>query len=283
MVNESCFEKSTLVHVASETAKKLYYYVQWTGRFNCKKDFYIKRSSLDSYLLVYTKSGEGTLFYENRKYTVRKNTLFFLDCNHLHEYFVSGDGWDFKYIHFKGALSASYYSHVKKMNKSVVFMCGKETERYFDKVYEITKNAGSEAVCSEMIYHILIELIGTAQNDAAEKSDDFIIKDILYYISENYDKQIKAEELAEKFHFSRSYFSVVFKKKTGYSPGEYILNYRIVSAKRLLYGTDKPVGEIAARCGFADASSFIRVFKKAEGVTPNVYRKNIEAEKASEI
>jgi hypothetical protein len=61
--NESCHKKDNLPHLASQIAKELYYYVQWTGHFICKEDFHIQRAGWKSYLLLYTISGEGSLIY----------------------------------------------------------------------------------------------------------------------------------------------------------------------------------------------------------------------------
>ena len=74
-LRESCHQKTNLLHVASATAKELYYYVLWTGHFICKTDFYIKRSHLDNYLLLYTVAGTGTLNYEGKSYPMKKISL----------------------------------------------------------------------------------------------------------------------------------------------------------------------------------------------------------------
>ncbi len=62
---------------------------------------------------------------------------------------------------------------------------------------------------------------------------------------------------------------------TGKTAGQ-ILRDRILSeAKRALLLSDLPIGEVASRLGFSDASYFVRFFKKATGQPPQQYRKTL--------
>ena len=268
-LNESCHQKSNLPHLASEIAKKLYYYVQWTGHFVFKNDFYIKRANLKSYLLLYTIKGSGTLNYENINYELTEKSIMFIDCTKKHEYFPTSKNWEFKFIHFFGSHSKKYYEYITELYNSVVITSQDDFERYFDTIYNYVKSSEHEEICSDIIYRLLTKLISNANNT----TDTFKINDILYYISENYSNNISVRELAEISHLSRCYFSTVFKNSTGFSPYEYILNYRIHIAKQLLYNTTDSIEEISSKCGFSDTSSFIRAFKKQTGVSPLNYRK----------
>ena len=62
---------------------------------------------------------------------------------------------------------------------------------------------------------------------------------------------------------------------TGKTAGQ-ILRDRILSeARRTLLLTDLPIGDVASRLGFSDASYFVRFFKKATGQPPQQYRKTL--------
>lgn len=270
ILKESCYYKTKIPHIASETAEKLYYYVQWTGHFICRNDFYIKRNNFKSYLLLYTINGSGTLCYMGREYQIKKNSIVFIDCEKLHEYYPENGGWEFKYIHFYGEGGKKFYDHIKKLYEANVIYGCENFQKYFDRICSMSKISESEETCSELIYRILIELIKNHKSTY----DGFDIKDVLDYISENYETDINAEKLAKLFHLSRCYFSTVFKKKTGTSPYRYILNYRLNAAKKFLSDTNETIDEISAKCGFSDTSSFIRAFKKQEKIPPLAYRKN---------
>jgi len=269
-VNESCHYKTNLPHLASETAKNLYYYVQWTGHFKCKNDFYIKRSNMKSFLILYTLKGKGTLNYMNKTYALNEKSIMFIDCRKTHEYFPHTNNWEFKYIHFLGDRSKKYYDYITELYNSVVIENIYDFERYFDMIYNMVKLSEGEEQCSEIIYRLLTKLISNYNKNA----DTFKINDVLTYISENYADNITVQDLADILHLSRCYFSSIFKNSTGLSPYEYILNFRIHIAKQMLYDSTLSIEETGAKCGFSDTSSFIRAFKRETGLSPLNYRKN---------
>ena len=83
-VNESCHLKKNLTNIPSDTARALYFYVQWTGHFVCKTDFHIHRSNMNSFELLYTVSGKGTLVYDGEAYTLSPGSVMFIDCTKPH-------------------------------------------------------------------------------------------------------------------------------------------------------------------------------------------------------
>ena len=95
---------------------------------------------------------------------------------------------------------------------------------------------------------------------------------ILGYLNEHHT-DICVEMLAEKFYFSKSYISHMFKKKSGCTLNHYCNLLKIKDAKALLEGTDMSVTDIAFSVGFGNFSYFISTFKKITGVTPLVWRK----------
>ena len=97
------------------------------------------------------------------------------------------------------------------------------------------------------------------------------------YINEHYaDCDLKLPDVLEHLGVSRSYFSTVFKEKTGQSFVEYLTNLRMEKAKEYLRETGLCTYEIAERIGFADPHYFSLTFRRRTGMTPKQYR---EAEK----
>ena len=75
------------------------------------------------------------------------------------------------------------------------------------------------------------------------------IKTILTYIKDNYKEKICISDLAKQINLNEQYFCRFFKKAIGRSPMEYVNEYRIRQARRLLEETDLPVTEVCLECG----------------------------------
>ncbi len=80
------------------------------------------------------------------------------------------------------------------------------------------------------------------------------------------------ETMAESVAMSRSKFAALFKDSVGQAPMEYLTDLRLSMAQDLL-ARDKPVGLVANKVGYDDASSLARVFKKRFGLTPTQWLK----------
>ncbi len=95
------------------------------------------------------------------------------------------------------------------------------------------------------------------------------------YIHEHCSKDLTLAFMAEQSHMSVSYFSTLFKKSTGQTFINYLNHIRIEKAKQLLLQPELKVYEAAEQVGFASLPYFNRLFKQAEGISPNEYRKQL--------
>lgn len=82
----------------------------------------------------------------------------------------------------------------------------------------------------------------------------------------------KVHEYAELLHTTPQNLSAVCKKKCQLSAAE-VINARIIlEAKRYILHTDNTINEISDLLHFSDPSNFVKFFKKAEGLTPTLFR-----------
>ncbi len=99
------------------------------------------------------------------------------------------------------------------------------------------------------------------------------IRVMLTFIKENFGNHISLDDIADSAHVSRSECIRCFKKNVDETPVRYLTDFRIKSAANMLTMTEKPVNEIAAKCGFDDMSYFSKIFKNKKGVSPSQFRK----------
>ncbi len=92
------------------------------------------------------------------------------------------------------------------------------------------------------------------------------------YISAHYAEEIHLEDLSSLVGMAPSAFSRFFKQRTGRNLVDYIIDFRLGNAARLLVDTTTSISEICYACGFNNLSNFNRTFKARRGYTPRDFR-----------
>jgi two-component system response regulator YesN len=96
------------------------------------------------------------------------------------------------------------------------------------------------------------------------------------FLDRNYHKRVSLENVAELVCLSPKYLSRLFKEKTGSGFNEYRLRRKMEKAGETLRETGLTVNEISYRLGYRNMESFIRMFKKINGMTPTEFRETAE-------
>lgn len=109
--------------------------------------------------------------------------------------------------------------------------------------------------------------------NCTETNEESQINGIIAYIEQNYMRSdFSIQMVAQQFGMSPSWLSHYFKANTRITVTEYVQNLRMKLAKMLIEQEAGNVQELADQLGYSNTSSFIRAFKKSEGVTPKQYQ-----------
>lgn len=100
----------------------------------------------------------------------------------------------------------------------------------------------------------------------------------IQFIKEHYAENIQVPLIANALKVSESHLSKVFKETMHNTIGEYLTQYRIKEACRLLKNTDYRVNEVSEKVGYTDQRYFSVTFKRIMGVTPGNFRDGISPE-----
>jgi len=114
-----------------------------------------------------------------------------------------------------------------------------------------------------------IARLASSNNNTNEVNDK--IKLIIDFIHENYNKPINNEMISQQFNFHPVYLNRLMVKYTNFSLHQYLLNYRIRQALKLMNTTNKTISEIAFEVGFNNPNYFSAAFKKIIGLSPKKY------------
>lgn len=108
------------------------------------------------------------------------------------------------------------------------------------------------------------------QIEEDETSTVFLIKD---FISRHYaDETLSVKDISEQVFLSPSYVCTVFKNETGLTLNQYLTQYRIERAKKLLQDPRYKINDISSKVGYNDGNYFGKTFKKIVGLSPSEYR-----------
>ena len=149
--------------------------------------------------------------------------------------------------------------------------CIREIDRLCD-----VRPEGYQLAVKGFLFQLIYHLVSNQKNrDSASrmkaKSLDKL-KLILKYVEEHYGDPISIDDMAGLTHYSKSHFMKFFKTHMGTGFTEYLNNYRLTIAARLLTTTEDSILEIAACAGFDNLSYFNRLFRRRFEKTPGQYR-----------
>lgn len=108
----------------------------------------------------------------------------------------------------------------------------------------------------------------------AIEQKDIYVKQIIKFLHENYDFDLKMEHLSARMHLHPNYLHRIFKESMNCTIISYLTKIRIEKAKLLISQTDIPITEIAGYVGMNSSQYFSKLFKKHTGMTPTAYRKS---------
>ncbi|MCX7711520.1 MAG: AraC family transcriptional regulator [Clostridia bacterium] len=266
-----------LIATPSQSAKNAFFYVQEVGYFKTQPQYFTERENLSSYLVVYTVSGKGFLTYKGKAYTLLPGQAFFIDCMEYQHYRTdSKELWEILWVHFNGSTSSGYYDQFAKSGLPLVSLSQDSAlPMALQDLIELyrQKDIRTELLSSKLLSEMLTELLLAAGNiDTSNYMVPDYIRNAMRFLDRHFSERITLDQLADQFAVSKFYFAREFKKYTGFSPNEYLINTRITYAKELLKYSDVPIAGIAEKAGIENVSHFIHLFKSRTEHTPLNFR-----------
>jgi len=132
---------------------------------------------------------------------------------------------------------------------------------------------GGEAMPDEAVLIPPARVVTRASTDPASASTHpLVVRALKTLTTRAHDPEFNTEELARICGVSSRTIGRLFEQQGLRSPYQMLLNIRVGNAQRLLQESELTADEIAFRCGFADYSSFYRVFKNQVGLSPSAFR-----------
>lgn len=249
----------------------------------------------DEMEIIYIKKGQGIVSVDFKEYHVSALTLVFILPGQLHSISQYKDEvMEYENIIFDHSMLMPKHADYTKEAFLKPLIHGKITvPTVFSQIYpyfqdvvapidacdEIckTKPQGYQLYVKSMLYQFFFVLDNRCRNLTKPLKDRKTLdkmKIVIKYVENNYAEKITITEIAEIAGFSESHFMRYFKETMGTSFIDYLKDYRLTMAARLLLSSDDAIINIAAEVGFDNVSYFNRSFKARYGISPRQYRKN---------
>ena len=130
---------------------------------------------------------------------------------------------------------------------------------------------------------MILSLHSADKAELSHAKDEDWVNRAKTYISANYHRPLKVEEIAKSMHIDRQYLRNLFVKYTGMPTKAYLDSYRMARAAELLELKANSINMVAYSVGYSDALAFSKAFKKHYGISPRKYAAEYEANKFSII
>ncbi|UVI31994.1 helix-turn-helix domain-containing protein [Paenibacillus spongiae] len=144
----------------------------------------------------------------------------------------------------------------------------------FDSLHAALKQFDTIQELDREFRRILLETAATMKRLRESRSHHSMIREVRAYIERHFaNPDLSLNHLSEAFNMNPKYVSQLFKDEFGVKFVDYLAQLRIEHAKKRLLESEDPVQDIASSVGYMHSFSFIRLFKKAVGLTPGDYRK----------
>lgn len=249
------------------------------GFEDCSFGFSVPEHQREHYLVHCVTKGSGTVVVNGITYFVKKGEIFVIRPHTPVSYASSKEEvWSFAWFGFRGRDCDFYLREsgigadtvVKKANATVFFAAARNCVDYFDS----RSGSVSQARLTSFLLEALDSFRPVRAGGRMEVSSQ--VERALEFIEYNYMRGITASDVALQLSIDRTHFFRIFKARTGISPEQYIMKYRVEKACELLRGDRHTVTEIASLVGVSDVYYFSKLFKKNVGQSPTEYRKQLE-------
>ncbi len=228
----------------------------------------------DFYVLHFVVSGKGVFHSKNKSYPVAAGDLFVIRPYEITSYRADHDDpYSYYWIGFRmpspppAILDADLF-HAPELLP--LFRRAVEKEGFSEKDV-----SGSYET---FLSGILLEIFGLLmrKNENRSLSHEEYVARAIAIMQVEYVAPLSIAEVARRLHLNRSYFTTLFKEKTGLSPCRYLTDIRMKKAAELFSHHGLSVAVTALSVGYPDIFAFSRAFKRYFSVSPTEYRRLCE-------
>ena len=227
----------------------------------------VKRNDRPNSAVVIKYEGE-TVYFSNGK-------RFLSDSNHL---VILPKGCSYEWLCVKSGRFAIVEFESEAVGDEPIIFPVKSCEKFLKIILDLEHKRNLRSHLFELesirdVYSLILSLSQAANEKYLPSEKQNRIAPAIEYISHNYNKGIKNDELASLTGISTVYFRKLFTITVGVSPITYAHRIRIEKAKEMLKSDYETIEQVALSVGYNSLYHFSKMFKKYAGTSPGAYAK----------
>lgn len=243
----------------------------------------------DFYECYYLLSGRVSYQIDNHSYTMAPGDLLLIGPNQLHRPLISDGKVPYERIvlwisrRFIEKLStpgtdltscfcSDQYnlSHLPKLRRATI-------EQRLFALLEATNGEGfgKDVLCRSRVMELLVELNrdfleARPPSVHADTGVSALVESVSDYIDAHLAESVTLDGLAASVYLSKYYLSRTFRRETGVTIFQMLMQKRMIRARNLILEGTPPTA-VSSQCGFSDYSGFYKAFMNEYGVSPRAY------------
>jgi AraC-like DNA-binding protein len=212
-------------------------------------------------------SGNAEHFFADHRFTLDENCIYFFNQKEDYKVEVAEKSLCFS-VHF------TTYVPIKVKSFCIKIKDNSAIVRILNSIEHQFRSAGG---CTAKCLSELYKLFGSFEDIYSKKylPKDTKLSRAKEYMNLHFKEDDCIIKAAEKYGVTKRRFNDIFKQNFHTTPNQYIIDYKIGLAKKLLCSKELSIGDISNLCGFEDIYYFSKTFKKVTGQTASNFRKQI--------
>jgi len=236
------------------------------------------------YEFHFVKQGRGAYYIEGKTYSFCAKHLVIIRPNQIHSFIPqTGNCLEKATLIFKSECLKSFL-HSLKIDKTFPALIGladypaMHMEMIVNHILEENsrRKKGWEEMTRELLCLFLLWVKRLKNQPKEPRKEKPLFVQLRRHVESHFaDPRCNVTRIAKDFGYSLNYLSALFKETSGIGIKHYLLQYRIIAARKILdENPEMKIEGIARQVGFNQYRNFNRAFIKLTGISPSIYRKN---------
>lgn len=235
------------------------------------------------FLFHYIINGKGSFKTKDTNnikiYNIEKDTGFIIYPEQVTFYSADeNEPWEYVWLEFDGVKVKEIMNIINLTKDCPIYIPKSKyaSDNIKEQMLYIVKNSSESSL--HLIAHLylffdyLIKGKNLNLNTIGGNLKDFYIREVIAFIEQNYQNNIKVEDIANWCNLNRCYLTKIFKKYKNVSLQQFLIKYRMSKACEKLKLTSLSIKSIAESVGYDNQLNFSRAFKNEIGISPSEYR-----------